>query len=386
MNRMLTIGTRWPRLNHVEWQAWRSASFLDYQGLVLDLRSAPAIPELPTFLGQMAQYMSIGYPLFVLLPQAKSLSPKGYDIFFLPILHVRAEAGITLSNVVQGDPFFSSYRQVLDRHEVVVDDDPNVSKTIVSNVRKTVCGKYRNAFLLHPPSPGKEKKAAEIIVAYFKPDFEEPEAEAAPDWAQAVAEQLPGLEEARARVSKIQAEISDLERQKNECESRCDEITRWVEMLWLDGIALQERVREALVLIGIPAQTGDPTGHTHDLRAEFGGREFIFEVTGSSGPIGIEKGRQLLQWVLDSKDPATAKGILIANAFRKEPPENRPPNRDQRIFVKELENLATRYHLALVDVREIYALAVKKLEGVDPDVTRLCQGLCLDGVVGLRQS
>jgi hypothetical protein len=164
-------------------------------------------------------------------------------------------------------------------------------------------------------------------------------------------------------------------------EAKKFELARWTDMLWLDGVPLQKRISEALSLLGIANESKDPTGHSQDLEASFAGRSFLFEVTGSNGAITIDKGRQLLQWLSECADPTNSKGILIGNAFRKHAPSARPPSANHRLFVKELEDMANKFHLGLVDVRDIFALVVRKLGGEAIEAAHICEQLKADGVI-----
>lgn len=148
-----------------------------------------------------------------------------------------------------------------------------------------------------------------------------------PDALHDVSAQLPGMAELVAASSAKRAEIAHLQSELERDETKRLELARWAEILWLDGVPLQMRLSEALTLLGIPNESNDPTGHTQDLAGTFAGRSFLFEVTGSNGSIGIDKGGQLLQWLAECNDPANTKGILIANAFRKHPPERQHSGR-----------------------------------------------------------
>jgi hypothetical protein len=97
-----------------------------------------------------------------------------------------------------------------------------------------------------------------------------------------------------------------------------------------------------------------------------------------------EKLKKLPSWadlVSDAPDAASAKGVLIASAFRNDPPDTLPPAPDRRIFVNELERPTARYHLALLDVRELYGVATLKRTGQIVDKSKILSGLSSDGVV-----
>ena len=280
-----------------------------------------------------------------------------------------------------------AYDQALDGHEFVMGlqhlAGTRLTAETVNNVNKTICAKYQTVYLLHPPARGKEKKAFEIILQYFGPDFEAPEPDPVPSWGHAIIQTLPGSQDCKIRIEKIDAQFKLLLEQKEEQVKRAGEIAKWAGLLWQGGTPLQDLVGQSLSLLGIPCSSLDPTAHTEDLNASIHGYDFIIEVTGSKGSIGIEKGRQLAQWVASASSPLTAKGLLIANANKEEPLDKRLPAVDYGTFVKELQDYAKKFHLALVDVRELFALVSAKLGGKNIDAERLCKELAGDGVVQL---
>jgi hypothetical protein len=240
--------------------------------------------------------------------------------------------------------------------------------------------------LLHPPPKKNEQKAFKVILENFKPDPLPVSNFARPAWVDEAAAILPGvalLQTARASIADEIRKKSDLLKSEEE---KLIGLSGWADILWLEGLPLQNKVSEALGLLGVRCIATDPSGHAADLTANESGVHFVFEVTGSSGTIGIEKGRQLMQWIAESADPAGTKGVLVANAFRNDRPDKRPPSQDKRIFVSELERLGTKYHLALLDVRELYRVLCLKLAGQAIDKSAIVSGLTSDGVVEFQIS
>jgi hypothetical protein len=92
--------------------------------------------------------------------------------------------------------------------------------------------------------------------------------------------------------------VTSLESQIDGYLGQKQQIERWAELLWLDGIPLQNRVREAFELLGFQTESKNPTGHTHDLVLSCGGDVFYAEVTGATGSIKVGKGRELMHWLI----------------------------------------------------------------------------------------
>jgi hypothetical protein len=331
--------------------------------------------------------MSHGHTLYVILPHARNVPPGGMAFEILPRvrLHITPEKGKTLKEALNIPPFVQ-YRRALNGHEIVIQPQelprPNEPlwrwrAAITNNVNRSVCGVYGNAFVFHPPSVGLEEQAIKAILEHFQPDFEEPEQP--PEWSTEVAARIPGVVEIDSRMARTLQEVADLNSRLTADESRGQELRRWAEMLWLSGVPLQRRVSEALAFLGVPNQSKNPTGHMEDLEGVCSGKPLLFEVTASSGSITVDKARQLLQWMGETDDPTNTKGILIANAYRNDPPDKRPPTPDHKIFVKEVEEMAQRFHFGLLDIREIFDLVVRKLAGEEISPEMVCQGLQGDG-------
>jgi hypothetical protein len=160
-------------------------------------------------------------------------------------------------------------------------------------------------------------------------------------------------------------------------------VTDWAELLWLDGIPLQKRVREALDFLGFETEMPDPTGHGEELIAKHDTHRFLIEVTGATGSIKIDKARELVQWVLDSESPDRVRGVLVGNPFRNDPPQQRPPTENHKLFTTEVEGLATRFDFALLEVRELYRAILAKLEHKEVNVLKICEAMGLKGRVML---
>jgi hypothetical protein len=378
-----------PNFPRIDWKDWGTSNPLDYQGLLLDCRDPQSLPNHSSIATVLQTLMSNGHPAYILLPEAKNLSNPQGQMMFVPNYYLFAEEafGQTLK-LLPGDPFYESYRKAaLAGHEICfrlqqMNNTPSlpILMGIVDNVSRPVCCKVGTVYLLHPPLKKLEQKAFKAIIEHFGPDPLPTSNVPKPSWVDQEASVIPGVAALQAVRASISAEIQERTERLNAEEEKLRKLSSWADLLWLEGLPLQNKVGEALELLGVKASSPAPTAHAGDLVADEPGVHLVFEVTGSTGTIGIEKGRQLMQWVADAPNPATTKGVLIANAFRNDPPNKRPPT-DRRIFVVEVEQLATRYHLALVDVRELYRVLCVRLSGQEVDKTLVLNGLMADGVV-----
>lgn len=395
MPRLLVLGKEIPRLKCVKWDEWQNHNLLDYQALLIDCRSPSRMSGNQKLADLLVQFMLHGHKVFVILPQAADIPSDNLALSVLPYttMHLSPQKGKTLIPCTTL-PLIHEYMTALDGHEFVISPRatvPNIPNgwswqtTVSDNVKRAVCGQFAGAYIFHPPAPGRDGLAVKAILDFFHPEFEEPEPEDRPDWAKDVIARLPGMTKLESASADKIAEIARLRSELEANEIKRLGLERWAEMLWFDGVPLQNRVSEALELLGIPNKSNDPTGHAQDLQGSCAGHSLLFEVTGSTGSIGVEKGRQLLQWMADCDDPTNTKGILIGNAFRKNSPDQRPPSPNHKIFVKELEEMATRFHFGLLDVRDVYDLVVRKLGGEDVVTEQICKALQADGVISFSR-
>jgi uncharacterized small protein (DUF1192 family) len=393
MRRLLVVGKKIQRLPCLSWDELQAHNLLDYQGLLLDCRSAESQQQMQSVAGLLLPFMENRHTVYVILPEASTIQNRVLNLSILPhlLLTIEQQAGKTLNLVSHNSPF-EMYFKCLNGHQLVfgtrVMPRPGGGSqpwfwmdTVKDNVNRSVCGTYGTAYIFHPPARGLDTVAVKAILEDFKPDFDKPEPEQHPDWANKVATQIPGVAEIESRIAKVTAEISALESQLVADRESRQELERWAEVLWLDGLPLQERVSDALAYLGVPNKSEDPTAHSQDLLGSCMGSPILFEVTGSTGSIGIEKGRQLHQWIAQREDATVVKGVLVGNAYRKHPPEERPPSPHHKLFVKEVEDLAAKFHFALVDVRDLFGLVVRKLDGEDIRGEDVCKALQADGLI-----
>lgn len=391
MPRLLVVGKEIPRLKCVQWEEWKDYNLLDYQGLLIHCRSPSRISGDKDLSGLLAQYMQHGHTVFLILPEATDIPPGGLDLSVIPYvtLNLQLQKGKTLNDIMNS-LMFQNYMKALRGHEMVINARPTVHNiphgwnwqiAVADNVKRAVCGQFGRAYVFHPPAHGCDDLAIRAILDFFSPDFEEPEPDPAPEWAANIVATIPGVADIDTKTLRNSKEIARLQSEVSASEVERTKLARWAEMLWLTGVPLQQRVSEALALLGVPNHSENPTGHTHDLQGLCQGQALLFEVTASAGSIGVDKGRQLLQWIGEAKDPTNTKGILIGNAYRNDPPDKRPPSPDHKIFVKEVEDMAQRFHFALLDVRDLFELITRKIGGEEIKTETVCEALQADGPI-----
>jgi hypothetical protein len=301
------------------------------------------------------------------------------------IVRIHPQRGDTII-VRDSAEIFKRYAQVLVGHEIYFELfhlgnlRPISVNNIVNNVNRPLCGQVKNIFLLHPPARGLARKALEIVIESFAPEFQEPLPDSAPPWADGVVSKIPGVAESHDRLSETEERISELEAQRQSEEKELQKLGEWGQLLWLTGIPLQRLVQKAFKFLGFDIEPRPETGHAEDFVARHGEFVFLIEATGTSGTITIEKGRQLMQWLADS-EIADCHGTLVANAFSTEPPANRPPTTNHHIFSVDLVKYAERYGVSLLNTQELFRLVCTKLAGKPIDLDSVSIELCGKGVI-----
>jgi len=167
--------------------------------------------------------------------------------------------------------------------------------------------------------------------------------------------QPPWLDEVAMHDEKVlQAQVLDSQR-------KIDSYQRWKILLYGTGSQLRQVVKEALNFLGVKA--ADPAQqYDHDLEVDLPEAALgIVEVTGSTGPIDIDKVRQLLDFVLavEKEQPKKrTKGILIANPQRETPPKKRDCD-----FTEKSVERAQMNSLCLYTTTQLYESLESFLKG-----------------------
>jgi hypothetical protein len=383
MRRMLIIGNHFPGLRSIEWSNWPSENILDYQALLLDCQASSFTPENPELRKVLQQFVGHGHTLFVILPRVKQTT----ELNFLPglTLRVHPQHGETM-RIKNDHGIFKKYISVLSGHELYFEafmyplPRPLSINDVVDNVDRPICGAIENIVLLHPPGHGNLAKALQIIVEIFGPEFEEPQVGPAPSWAADIVSRIPGVAEARQRLSEIEQKIQGLETERQSQEAKLKSLCEWGQLIWVTGIPFQRLVQNAFAFVGFDIEPRPETGHGEDFVARHKDFAFLVEATGSTGGITIEKGRQLMHWVTDSDVP-NCHGLLVANAFSTEDPGNRPPTPNHHIFSPDLERFAEKFGFSLLDNQELFRTVCAKLAGTPFPMESICRELSGEGVI-----
>jgi len=139
-----------------------------------------------------------------------------------------------------------------------------------------------------------------------------------PEWAQDYA--LPKEQQLRDRITELQAELEELEEQ-------VEEPAAYKPLLYDVGDPLEELVRETLRDVGLEV-SGEVPGKRDGI-IKLDDQWIVLEIYGSTSGVSAKKYRQLTDWVenVNVEHPdKNVEGLLIANPFAEDDPDERPPD------------------------------------------------------------
>jgi len=186
-----------------------------------------------------------------------------------------------------------------------------------------------------------------------------PATEGSPPWLLEWLDKIPGVQNLASDASTLQSQIQELEAKRDEKLLEKQELQRWGDLLWQTGEeVLEERVREALRLMGLNAQKK----YGVDVVVEDVQGTLYAEVEGTTKSVRVDKSRKLLEDISGADDPASVRGAIIGNPFRLEQPNDRPVGQ-RKFFVREVEEAAKKFGWVLITTRELFDLVCRHLAG-----------------------
>lgn len=207
-----------------------------------------------------------------------------------------------------------------------------------------------------------------------------------PDWLNSFVRPR-AVDEIEGAVAKIDAQMEELRRQRDEQLLRMADILEYSHLLYETGKPLERAIEKALRLLGYtvePLRIGD--FEIDHVIVGPSGRRMIGESEGKdSSAIDISKFRQLESNIgEDFERPEVnqpAKGLLFGNGFRL----SLPAGRAEQFTQKSLTN-ANRLGSALIRTADLYTVALYLLDQPDDDTFRAsCRAAIEDTAGGIVQ-
>lgn len=142
-----------------------------------------------------------------------------------------------------------------------------------------------------------------------------------PEWADRY--KFPEDVERSVRINELEETLTKVLDEIENLKSDQAIADQWKLLFTSSGSALEEQVKKAFTEIGFTVEDGPP-GRT-DLRLEWAGRQAVAEVKGVGKSATEGNAAQLEKWISEERiaGARNPKGILVVNAWRKDPLEDR---------------------------------------------------------------
>jgi hypothetical protein len=176
-----------------------------------------------------------------------------------------------------------------------------------------------------------------------------------PEWLREYP--LPGIEAARAQIEEAESRLEALEIELNEARNKYREIDRFRRLLWQEGkFGFDLPVRDALKLLGFSSYS------TPDEPAvlSFEGETIFLEAESSPLAVGMEPHYRLRQRLETriAKEEKRARGLIVINGYREEPPVERPQQHEESLRVA-----AESMRYCVADATTLFAAVRDHFEG-----------------------
>jgi len=228
-------------------------------------------------------------------------------------------------------------------------------------------------YLLHYPVGGDLRESLRCLLREFcNTDLAESEE---PEWLNLICP--PRGTALDQKIDLLTSQIEELSDQKATVVAERQQLEYWRRLLYETGDLLEDVVFEALKLLGLANVRFGARGD-HDIAGELDGETLIFEVKGLNGSSGRREVFDLDRHIseFEPKNPGTkvAKGILVANAYRHDPPSTREEE-GRQVFAGDAVDHAKALGFALLDTRVLYRLVADTIEGNLDDTHEILKAL-----------
>jgi hypothetical protein len=334
-------------------------------------------------------------------------SVSTYDWCPLPVA-THVESGEVIRDV---NPRFGEYRKQLKRWDFRFDDQPKrlddlapaylsrghsyvlIPKPLFTNLSRqslgieSRCGIYFTRsrepdqlvevtgpiYLLHYPLGGDQQEALRVLLREFHNTVLAETQE--PAWVHGI--KAPHGDKIDRDISALDRQTEALSKQRSKLIAQRQQLERWRRLLYETGDALEIAVKESLDLLRFQNVRLGPRGD-HDIVAGFEGETLLFEVKGLTRSVGrrdvFSLDRHIAEFRAKNPGDTVAKGILIANAYRNDPPDTREQGGKQ-IFSGDAVDHARLLGFALLDTRVLYRIITDVIEGTTTDTRAVMQDL-----------
>ncbi len=203
--------------------------------------------------------------------------------------------------------------------------------------------------LLPMPTEVSDRDAVNIILENF---FGLQQKTLPPQWIEEV--DIPGIPEIKFEVENKYHQIEQLKTEIKPLLQRKEELEKYKQLLFETGTPLEEICKQTLQTMGcniLPADLAE-----EDFIVEFEGQQAIVEVKGNTKSISLSNLSQLGRYREDYliERGEDKKSILIGNAWRLLPLDERGKSNSQVPFPENVVSYATKRNIALISSIELF--------------------------------
>ena len=286
-------------------------------------------------------------------------------------LRIKNEAGTTLKFK---DETFQEYFEKVEKWSYCFDIPDYYEKDIPLDIKHFVVNRYNKylggmiyCFIRDPcwesgdfiflPCPTKitDIEAINFILEKHFLIYQETPV---PEWAESI--KLPGLDDIGKKIEMNSRQIEKISEQKSQLERKASDLKDYKKLLYETGSALEKIVRKVFNEFGYEPK---PPLYGEEYVIEFNSKIGVIEVKGNKKSIKRDDFRQILDYLkeYELKDLGKYKGILIGNAWRLKPVDERD-TKVTPIFPDNVMDIASKHGIALLSTIDLFDIFCKFLE------------------------
>lgn len=181
-----------------------------------------------------------------------------------------------------------------------------------------------------------------------------------PSWVNNI--EVPGEVSLKREIAVEKQNLEAVEAKIEELEASLMGVEKYKRLLYADGLELQDICKLTLEKLGAKLK---PSPVSDEFMIEVDGKEALVEVKGSTKNIDKDDIGQLItdlgQLVMTMEEPKIVKGILIGNAWRLLPLEDRD-TKDKPLFTGHVVQYAETQNIGLISTTDLFKAYCKTVE------------------------
>lgn len=202
-----------------------------------------------------------------------------------------------------------------------------------------------------------------------------------PSWAEEIP--MPKALEIKSRIRESEELIKEERLRLAKLKRQSGEISAYRQLLYSSGFELEAVVEKSLKYLGaeiIPARYAQ-----EEFIMLFEEKEYLIEVKGVGKSVSLTHLRQLNDYLMkyEEKSDGESKGILIGNAWRTQPPDQRDKG-DKPVFPTNVVRHAEKQGISLLSTVELFYAVCRAMQNPESGPRALRELTSAEGVARLQ--